>query len=290
MALIARQLPLIPPKAPRLPVATQEYDKVMIDEENNILRLYFNTIDNFGQSLNSSIGGAFLRFPYGSFHQDGSTTLTAAMTNTSTTDIQVVSTAGFVSSGALLIEDELILYTSKTSTAFVGVTRGVYSSTNVAHSIGVAVTEALGTPSSTTSVTFPFTTTNASNNISLETVDSTKITFAVSGYYNLQFSAQVLSYATSDDNVTFWWRLNGVDVPYSAGIQAIGPKHGSSPGASIVAWNILLPIEATDYIQLVFTSESGNSVVASYPAGTAPVHPVSPSVILTATFVSALFP
>lgn len=290
MALIARQLPLIPPKAPRLPVAPLEYDKVMLDEENNILRLYFNTIDNFGQSLNSSIGGAFLQFPYGAFHQDGNTTLTANMTNVSTTAIQVVSTAGFVPVGALLIGSELILYTGKTSTTFTGITRGAYSTTNVAHAIGDAATEALGTTSPTTSVAFPFTSTDASNNVSLQTVDNTKITFAVSGYYNLQFSAQLLNYSTSDDNVVFWWRLNGVDVPYSAGIQAVGSKHGSFPGASIVAWNILLAINSTDYVQLVFASDSGNTVVATYPPGTAPVHPASPSVILTATFVSALFP
>lgn len=290
MSLIARQLPLIPPKAPRLPVATQEYDKVMIDEENNILRLYFNTIDNFGQSLNSSIGGAFLQFPYGSFHQDGNTTLTAAMTNVSTTAIQVVSTDGFVSSGVLLIGSELILYTSKTSTTFSGITRGAYSTTNVAHAIGDQVTEALGTTSPTTFVAFPFTSTDASNNISLETVDSTRITFAVSGYYNIQFSAQVLNYSTTDDNVSIWFRVNGVDVPYSAGVQAVPAKHGSFPGTTIMGWNSILPLNSTDYIQLLFSSDSGNTVVATYPAGTAPVHPVSPSVAITATFVSALFP
>jgi hypothetical protein len=262
----------------------------MLDEENNILRLYFNTIDNFGQSLNSSIGGAFLQFPYGAFHQDGNTTLTANMTNVSTTAIQVTSTAGFVSPGNLLIGSELVAYTGLTSTTFTGITRGVYSTTNVAHTAGVAVTEALGTSSPTTSVTFPFTSTDASNNISLETLDNTKITFAVSGYYNLQFSAQLLNYTTSEDNVVFWWRLNGVDVPYSAGTQLVGPKHGSLPGAAIVAWNIIIPVNATDYVQLVYSSDSGNTVVATYPAGTAPVHPVSPSLILTATFVSALFP
>ncbi len=43
-----------------------------------------------------------------------------------------------------------ITYTGKTSTTFTGITRGVYGTTNVAHSIGDAVTEALGVASSTT--------------------------------------------------------------------------------------------------------------------------------------------
>jgi len=36
--------------APRLPNATEEYDPRYLDQLNNILRLYFNQIDNvFGQ-------------------------------------------------------------------------------------------------------------------------------------------------------------------------------------------------------------------------------------------------
>jgi hypothetical protein len=190
----------------------------------------------------------------------------------------------------LLIGTELVAYTGKTSTTFTGITRGVYGTTNTSHSIGANVTEALGVASSTTSKAIPFDTTDASNGVSIDTVDDTKVVFDVAGYYNIQFSAQLLNFTTSDDNVTFWWKQNGTDIAYSAGIQAVPSKHGSSAGASIVSWNIVLPIQATDYIQLYFASESGNTVTATYPAGTAPVHPVSPSVILTATFVSALFP
>jgi len=34
--------------APRLPVATDQYDPVMINQMLNILRLYFNQLDNVG--------------------------------------------------------------------------------------------------------------------------------------------------------------------------------------------------------------------------------------------------
>jgi hypothetical protein len=230
-----------------------------------------------------------LKFPNGAFHQDGATTLTGAMTNVSTTPIQVASTDLFESAGHLLIGTELIAYTGKTSTTFTGITRGVYGTTNVAHSIGANVTEALGVASATTAIAIPLDTTDASNGVAIDTVTNSKVVFDVAGYYNIQFSAQLLNFTTSDDNVTFWWRQNGVDVPYSAGIQAVPAKHGSTPGAAIVSWNIVLPIAANDYIQLYYASESGNTVTATYPAGTSPVHPVSPSVILTATFVSALY-
>ena len=288
MALF-RTAPLIAPQQPRLPAAPVEYSQRYGDDLTNILRLYFNQLQNFNQLFTTNTGGALLKFPNGAFHQDGATTLTGAMTNTSTTAIQVASTALFASAGHLLIGTELIAYTGKTSTTFTGITRGVYSTTNVAHSIGDAVTEALGVASSTTSIAVPLDTTDASNGVAIDTVTDSKVVFDVAGYYNIQFSAQLLNFTTTDDNVTFWWKQNGTDVAYSAGIQAVPSKHGSTAGAAIVSWNIVLPIQAGDYIQLYYASESGNTVLATYPAGTLPVHPVSPSVILTATFVSALY-
>ena len=284
-----RTQPLIAPQQPRLPAAPVEYSQRYGDDLTNILRLYFNQLQNFNQLFTTNTGGALLKFPNGAFHQDGTTTLTGAMTNVSTTPIQVASTNLFESSGHLLIGTELIAYTGKTATTFTGITRGVYGTTNTSHSIGNAVTEALGVASSTSAIAVPLDTTDASNAVVIDTTTNSKIVFETAGYYNIQFSAQLLNFTTTDDNVTFWWKQNGTDVAYSAGIQAVPSKHGSSPGAAIVSWNIVLPILANDYIQLYFASESGNTVLATYPAGTAPVHPVSPSVILTATFVSALY-
>jgi hypothetical protein len=285
-----RVQPIIPPKNPRLPAAPVEYDQRYIDATLSILRQYFNTVDNFAQPFTDNYGGAYLRFPNGAFHQDGYTTLTSGITNNSTTPIPVVSTTGFLSAGTLLIGTELITYTGKTSTTFTGITRGVYGTTNVAHSSGVYVSEAQAVPSSTTSVALALTSTDAANQISIDTVDNTKVNFSVSGYYNIQFSAQMLSYDGTIDNVTFWFRQNGTDVTNSAGIVSIPAIHGGIAGAAIVSWNIVLPITAGQYIQLLFASTTGNTVCATYPPATAPTRPASPSIILTATFVSALFP
>lgn len=290
MALpLFRTQPLIAPAVPNLPLTPREFSPEYQEQFTNVLRLYFNQLRNYEQLFTTNTGGSLLQFPNGAFHQDGATTLTAAMTNVSTTAIQVTSTSLFESSGHLLIGTELIAYTGKTSTTFTGITRGVYGTTNVAHSIGANVTEALGVASATTSIAIPFDTTDTSNEVSIDATTNSKIVFNVAGYYNIQFSAQLLNYTTTDDNVTFWWRQNGTDVAYSAGIQAVPSKHGSSPGAAIVSWNIVLPLQANDYVQLLYASESGNTVTATYPAGTTPVHPISPSVILTATFVSALY-
>lgn len=282
---------LIPPLAPRLPAAPVEYDQRYIDATLSILRQYFNTIDNFSQQFSSNTGGAFLQFPNGAFHQDGYTTLTNAIPNSSSTaTIVVASTAGFASTGAILIEEEVITYTGKTATTFTGITRSEYGSSGSSHAAGVYVTEAQGVASASTALALPFDTTDTSNEVSLDPADLSKIVFAVAGYYNVQFSVQLLNCTSSVDNVTFWFRQNTTDIANTAGIVSVPAKHAGGLGAAIVSWNLVVAINANDNIQLMMASNSGDTVAATYPPGTSPVHPVSPSVILTATFVSALFP
>ena len=274
--------------APRLPNATPEYSSEYLDQLNNILRLYFNRLDNILGQLTATATTATLQVPYGSFFQDGATFLTANMTNVSTTPIQVTSTTGFAPFGALLIEDELITYTALTPTTFTGITRGVYGTTNVAHTAGVAVTEALGVPNATTAQAMILTTTVASFGVELDGVNTSRIKATVAGVYNFQFTAQLLNYTVTEDNVSMWFKQNGVDIPFSAGVVQVNGKHGSSPGSSIDGWNLIVNMNVNDYIEIYFSSLSGDTVVATFPAGTAPVTPISPSLIVTATFVSAL--
>jgi hypothetical protein len=285
-----KTLDLRPPKAPNLLVAPIDYRQQYHDQMNNALRLYFNQIDNFCQPFSSNTGGAFLKFPNGAFSQDGYTTLTNAIPNSSSTATIVVgSTTGFASAGTILIEEELISYTGKTATSFTGITRSQYGSSGSSHSAGVYVTEAQAVPSATTSLTIPYDTTDTSNQVALDPADNTKVVFAVAGYYNVQFSIQLINCTSSVDNVVLWFRKNTVDIAQTAGTVSIPSKHAGGIGAAIVSWNLVVGVNAGDNIQLMMASESGNTVAATYPPGTAPVHPASPSVILTATFVSALY-
>lgn len=54
-------------RSPALPIAPVEYSRQYQDQLNNILRLYFNTLDNFVLQLNASAASSFLFLPYGSF-------------------------------------------------------------------------------------------------------------------------------------------------------------------------------------------------------------------------------
>ncbi len=274
--------------APNLPLAEIDYSREYQEQLNNVLRLYFNRLQAILNQLDTNASTAVLQVPYGAFHQDGATVLTANLTNNSTTPIPVTSTAEFLAPGALLIGDELIKYTGKTPTTFTGITRGAFGTTNVAHTAGVAVTEALGVPSTTVAAPLPFTATDASYGIELDPINTARVVCTTAGVYNFAFSAQMLNFTPSEDNITIWFKQDGVDIPYSAGIAQVNAKHGSSPGSSIVGWNLIVNMNVGSYIEIYFSSGTGNTVCATYPAGIAPVHPISPSLILTATFVSAL--
>jgi hypothetical protein len=280
---------VINPAPPNLPLGPDAYERRYQDQFANVLRLYFNQLQNALTQLFSSTGGSTLRSPYGAFHQDGYTTLTNTIpTSGSTATIVVGSTANFASAGTIIIQKELISYTGKTATTFTGITRSQYGSSGASHTAGVYVTEAQAVPSATTALALPFDTTDASNGVSINSTDNSKIVFATAGYYNVQFSIQLLNGKNSIDNVTLWFRQNGVDVAYSAGIATVPLGPGTTLGASLVAWNLVLPVNAGDNIQLMMASDSGDTVAGTYQPGTTPVHPAAPSVILTATFVSAL--
>jgi hypothetical protein len=273
---------------PRLPDATREYDPAYIDQLNNVLRLYFNRLTGLLNQLETISDASKLQLPNGAFFQDGHTTLTANIGNGTTTPIPVVSTAGFLSAGGLIVQNEIIKYTGKTPTTFTGITRGAYGTSSSAHVSGLPISEAQVVSSPTTAIAVALTNTTTSNGVSIDPLNISHVVFDFAAYYNIQFSTQLLNYTTSEDNVTMWFKKNGVDIEYSAGVVTVPSKHGSRPGTMITSWNIILDVTAGQYIELYMASDSGNTVLSTIPPGTSPTHPASPSVILTATFVSGL--
>lgn len=68
---------LDPSRAPALPFAPDEFSREFTDATHNILRQYFNTLDNFSQQLLSPSGSRFLNAPYGAFEDNTTQTLVA---------------------------------------------------------------------------------------------------------------------------------------------------------------------------------------------------------------------
>ena len=85
-AITNRYRPVV---APRLPAAPIEYNAQYQEQFMNVLRLYFNQLDNLTGIVLGEAGGRFIRFPYGAFssNQDQTTTAnTATLMTLNTTD------------------------------------------------------------------------------------------------------------------------------------------------------------------------------------------------------------
>ena len=139
-------------------------------------------------------------------------------------------------------------------------------------------------PSSNVGVAMIFRTIDLSNGVSIVTngTNLTRITFANTGIYNLQFSSQFQNSNNTDEDVTIWLRLNGADVTGSSGYVSVPSKHGSTLGHTITSWNYLLSVVAGDYYELIWSTTNHTSVTMEYyPAGSPP--PSTASVILTVT-------
>lgn len=129
-----------------------------------------------------------------------------------------------------------------------------------------------------------FRTIDLANGIAVVTngTDLTRITFAHTGVYNLQFSSQFQNIDNQEHDVTIWLRLNGVDVPGSSGFIGVPAKHGSVNGHCVVSWNYLLDVVGGQYYELVWsTTSAANVTMQFYAAGSPP--PSAASVILTVT-------
>lgn len=71
---------LIVPVAPNLPRSPGAYSPQFQEQYSNVLRLYFNQLDNFNQLFTTDTGGSVLKFPFGAFQDN--TTQTISTINT----------------------------------------------------------------------------------------------------------------------------------------------------------------------------------------------------------------
>jgi hypothetical protein len=139
-------------------------------------------------------------------------------------------------------------------------------------------------PSSNVGLAMIFRTTDIANGISIVSngTNLTRITFANTGIYNLQFSSQFSNTNNQDEDVTIWLRLNGSDVAGSSGFVSVPAKHGGVNGHTITSWNYLLDVAAGQYYELYWSTTNHTHVsMQYYPAGSPP--PSTASVILTVT-------
>lgn len=141
--------------------------------------------------------------------------------------------------------------------------------------------------STTTAYPITINSTTLANNVSI--VDSSKITFAVEGVYNIQFSIQLSNNDNATQDIDIWFTKNGSDIANSNSRFGLAPRKSvGDPYHVIGSLNFVDSFQAEDYVQLYWRSSNTNAYIEYYSAPSSPTRPAVPSVILTATFVSSV--
>lgn len=106
----------------------------------------------------------------------------------------------------------------------------------------------------------------------------TQMTFANTGTYNIQFSAQLHNTGGggSGNTVNIWFRLNENDIANSDTKVTVP----SNAPYVVAAWNFIQSVTAGDYIELIWFTDNANIILEHENA--TETHPAIPSVILTA--------
>ena len=133
-------------------------------------------------------------------------------------------------------------------------------------------------------------TVDLSNEVTVVTdgTNLTRITFANTGIYNIQFSAQLNNLSTSPEDVTIWLRKDGIDLPATGSIVGMAQRKSvGEPYHTIASWNFVLSVVAGEYYQLMWsTTNHTNVTIPAYSA--IPPAPSVPSIILTVTQQSGI--
>ena len=135
-----------------------------------------------------------------------------------------------------------------------------------------------GSVSAGTAMTFN--TTDISDGITV--ASNSRLTVPADGIYNLQFSSQFKNVENAQEDVTIWFRIDGVDLANSATQTTIPARKSASIfGYGVTAWNIFLDLNAGQYVQIVWLPTVATLTMEHLPASVSPVYPAIPSVIAT---------
>ncbi len=223
---------------------------------------------------NTSFSGGY----YGAFHTNYQTSLNGGINSNSTAPIVVTSTAGWPTTGALLIQQEVISYTGISGNTFTGITRGVSGTSGAVHANSTSVSFAQ-IAAANTATTMVLDQTDYSNGITVNA--SHEVTVVNAGLYNCQFSIQTMCGDNTADDIAVWFVVNGTAVPSSASYVTTPGAHAGHNGTAIMTVNIFHQFTAGQILTLQWVTLAGTSVITSYPSVISPAIPASPSVILT---------
>ena len=124
-----------------------------------------------------------------------------------------------------------------------------------------------------------FTNVEFSKNINL--VDGTKVYVTETGEYFLQFSAVFAKSTSTSAHVDIWYRYNGVDIPRS-NTRCVTTGNPNEVTVTVAG---IIPLNAGDYIQLLFSSPDANVRLTSFTGLTNPIRPDMPGIVFSANLI-----
>jgi hypothetical protein len=140
-----------------------------------------------------------------------------------------------------------------------------------------------------TTVAYPvkFNTVDFSNGVTI--ASDSRLTVAVDGLWNLQFSLQFKNTSNDGQDVDIWFRKNGTNIDNSnSRFHIPARKSSGDPSHLVAAMNFFVSVVANDYIEIMWRTTSTDVSLEQFPTSTSPTRPAVPSAIVTMTFVSNL--
>jgi hypothetical protein len=138
--------------------------------------------------------------------------------------------------------------------------------------------------SANTAYSMKFNTTDISHNISM--VSGSRITVQNTGIYNLQFSTQLDNPSNTNEVVDIWIAVTGSNIPNSTTTVAINKAQAGNIGKTVAAWNYMIPLSASQYVELKWNTHGGNIILLATGSVSNPDRPATPSVIATITQIA----
>lgn len=283
-------------KAAPLPNAPAQYDPQYIRQLIRVLEVYFAQLDS--NAANHASKYTADEFVGGSF---SGTDITA--TNVSTTNLSATQAAIDYQASDGILTNALISYGHKNgrqisddvmvdsvyANSFYGDGKHINTPYNQFTSNSDQTAANVATAYAVTYDTSDF-----PDGISLS--NSSRINVQHEGIYLFTFSIQFQNDTNSTENVDVWFRKNGTDIANSNSQFSMPARKSAGIPASLIAVTpFMIDLADGDYIQIMWRPSVTTVTIQQLPAVTAspgvtPAIPATPSVILTAQFISAQFP
>ena len=269
-------------RAPNLPTGKTAYNQQDDSFFKNVLRLYFNRIDDALLTLFNPLGGRNINSPCALYYSR--LTQPAAIIDTA---YRFFFDEVYFQNGITLTDNadaEFTASISGTTMTVSAVASGTVLVGAVISGTGVTAGTRITAYGTGTGGTGTYTV-SASQTVGSTTITSaspTRITVAQAGIYNFQLTASAVSGSASPKDAWVWIRRDGTDIGYSG----VPFTNDINTGHSEINFNFNIDVEENGYIEMMWATDSLDLYFdAEAPS---PPYPGHSSIVMAVNYVSNL--